>query len=77
MYMFSLAGPNPDILAKFGKGARGFLAMEGADLVLASNRDPGQYEYGAKPNGDKALYCTIHAGGRTVRVGGLCSWWGV
>ena len=48
-------------------GARAFLpTVAKAPLVVATNRDPTFYEYGAKPSGDKSIYCTTHCGGKSV-----------
>ncbi|KXZ48657.1 hypothetical protein GPECTOR_26g560 [Gonium pectorale] len=57
--------PNASILREYGRGAHGFLCLEGLP-VLASNRDPTMYEFGARPSTDKELYVSIHSGGHTV-----------
>ncbi|GAX79060.1 hypothetical protein CEUSTIGMA_g6500.t1 [Chlamydomonas eustigma] len=61
-----LSHPSPDIIKAQGQGARGFLSMNGAALVLASSRDPTLYPFGGKPSNDKALYCTTNTGGMQV-----------
>ncbi|KAG1671361.1 hypothetical protein FOA52_002971 [Chlamydomonas sp. UWO 241] len=61
-----LAAPTPETLAQHGGGARGFLSMQHAALVVASNRDPTLYEYGAKPCSNKSIYVTIHSGAKSV-----------
>jgi queuine tRNA-ribosyltransferase subunit QTRTD1 len=49
------------------QGARAFLpSVSNASLIVATNRDPTIYEYGAKPSGDKSIYCTTHSGGKSV-----------
>ncbi|GFH25328.1 TGT domain-containing protein, partial [Haematococcus lacustris] len=52
------------------QGAHAYLAVANTMPILASNRDPTMYEYGAKPSTDAGAYATIHCGGVLVRVAG-------
>lgn len=58
---------NPDaaLLREYGQGAHGFLGLRGLPL-LAANRDPTFYEYGARPSTDREVYVSIHSGGHMV-----------
>jgi hypothetical protein len=46
-------------------GTTGFLSL--GLPVVATTRDPCEWEYGSRPPTDAALYVSIHVGGRTVR----------
>jgi hypothetical protein len=63
-----LAHPSPSTLTAHGQGAHTFLGLNPSMPVVASNRDPTIYEYGAKPTTDAHVYATIHSGGTTVRA---------
>ncbi|KAL6749680.1 tRNA-guanine(15) transglycosylase-like protein [Haematococcus lacustris] len=61
-----LAHPSPQSLARYGQGVHAYLAVANTMPILASNRDPTMYEYGAKPSTDAGAYATIHCGGVLV-----------
>ncbi|KAG2491165.1 hypothetical protein HYH03_010378 [Edaphochlamys debaryana] len=61
-----MENPDPRVLREHGGGAHGFLALGEGSVVVASNRDPSMYEYGARPSTDKEVYVQIHSGGHTV-----------
>ncbi|GLI59310.1 hypothetical protein VaNZ11_001164 [Volvox africanus] len=60
-----LENPDASILREYGRGAHGFLCLEGFP-VLASNRDPTMYEYAMRPSTDKEVHVSIHSGGHMV-----------
>eukprot|EP00200_Dunaliella_tertiolecta_P006154 CAMPEP_0202342062 /NCGR_PEP_ID=MMETSP1126-20121109/2782_1 /ASSEMBLY_ACC=CAM_ASM_000457 /TAXON_ID=3047 /ORGANISM="Dunaliella tertiolecta, Strain CCMP1320" /LENGTH=420 /DNA_ID=CAMNT_0048932953 /DNA_START=177 /DNA_END=1439 /DNA_ORIENTATION=+ len=61
-----LSSPSPEVLAAHGQGGHSFLSVPKAMPLIASNRDPTMYEYGAKPSTDQGAYVTIHSGSALV-----------
>lgn len=57
--------PDLETIKKFGKGAHDFLALQDWPLI-ATQRDPTFYEYGASASSADAVYVTIHSGGKMV-----------
>lgn len=64
--LHSMENPDAALLREYGQGAHGFLGLRGLPL-LAANRDPTFYEYGARPSTDREVYVSIHSGGHMVR----------
>lgn len=60
-----LENPNPETMAKSGRGAREFLALQGFPII-ATNRDPTYYEYGTRPSNANAVYTMLPSGGMLV-----------
>jgi hypothetical protein len=63
-----LENPDAATLAKSGGGAREFLALQGFPIV-ATNRDPTYYEYGARPSTASAVHAMLPSGGLLVTPG--------
>ena len=65
-----MENPDPSVLQAYGRGAHAFLALGESLPLLASNRDPTMYEYGARPGSNREVHVCIHSGGCLVRRGG-------